>query len=206
VGAVTGTTSWSVPIVLSPGTVTPDLLNGAGAFSASGNWALAIEWTIADGVCTSAGGQLSSYLGCPISGLDVGDTYTITYTVSGTPSGDLYLSRWGFSGDETTSQLLDSTTGTHSVDVVCTHADRNLIFASNPWVGVLDNITVVKSGGTGPVYNIITVTATDSSDNTGTDSISIGFVPPTSTPKRVMNLTGSARINIGGGSVILLEF
>jgi len=200
VGAVTGTTSWSVPIVLSQGTVTVDLLLGAGAFSEEGTWYMSSAWAIADGVATSAGGQLNSYLEHTFY-KSLSDTYTVSYTVSGSVSGDLYLSQWGFGGATT---LLDTSAGAHTVDVVCAYTDRDLLFVGNPWTGILDSVTVVKSGGTGPVYNVITVTATDAAANTGTDEISIGFTPPTSTPARVMGLGGHVKIDIGDG--VQLEF
>ena len=196
VGVVTGTTSWSVPVVISQGTFSSDLLYGGGAFTSTGSWTVGTNWTIGSGVASNSGTATNCWLGMNFAS-EIGKTYRVTYTVSGTPSGTLVLSQWGFGG---VTQTLDSSAGTHTVDVVATRANSDLAFVANPWVGTLDNVTVKKIQ-----YDTLTITATDNLGYTNTDTIQMGYTAPeTVAPRKVLGLGVNTRIDLGDGKI--LEF
>lgn len=196
VGSVTGTTSWSVPVVISQGTFSSDLLYGGGAFTATGSWSVGTGWTIDSGVASHSGTATNCWLGMTFAS-EIGKTYQIAYTVSGSPSGTLVLSQWGFGG---VTQTLDSSAGTHTVNVVATRANSDLAFVANPWVGTLDNVTVKKVQ-----YDTLTITATDNLGYANTDTIQMGYTSPeTVTPHKVVGLSATSKIDLGGGKI--LEF
>ena len=199
-GAVTGTTTWSVPIIISQGALGSDLLYNEGAFGASGAWDPFASWAIGSGVASNDGSASNAWLTHSV-GVEVGSIYQVSYTVSGYTSGDLYLSKYGFGGNGTTgSVLLNTANGPHTVDVTCVQIG-SLIFNSYLWTGELDNVTVKKLQ-----YDTLTMTATDSSNNTKTTTIQLGYVPPESiVPRKVVGLSATGQwISLGGGKI--LEF
>ena len=196
IGSVTGTTNWSVPVVISQGTFSSDLLYGGGAFASIGSWSVGTNWVIADGTVSHTGVVANCWLGMTFAS-EIGKTYRVTYTVSGSPSGTLVFSQWGFGG---VTQTLDSSAGTHTIDVVATRANSDLAFVANPWVGTLDNVTVKRVQ-----YDTLTITATDNLGYANTDTIQMGYTAPeTVTPHKVVGLSATRKIDLGGGKQ--LEF
>lgn len=193
-GAVTGTTSWSIPLTLSQGTLGIDLLYGQGAFAATGLWNLTSNWTISGGVISNSGASTNSWLSHPFNA-EAGERYKLYYEVTAYTSGSLYLSQYGFSG---TTTLLDTSAGTHTLDLTCSQV-AELAFVANNWIGTLDNVLIKKNQ-----RDVLTMTAHDAAGNTSTTSISLGYTAPSDVPRKVVGLGGVVRINLGNG--IQLEF
>lgn len=196
VGSVTGLTEWSVPVTVSQGTFSADLLYGAGAFASTGSWSVGTDWTIADSVASHTGTATNCWLGYTFAS-EIGKTYQVAYTVGAGATGTLYLSSYGFGG---VTQSLDISEGAHTVDVVATRADSELAFVAYPFVGTLDSVTVKKVQ-----HDVLTITATDSLGYTNTDTINLGYVAPELTsPRKVVGLSATVKIDLGGG--VQLEF
>ena len=193
-GAVTGTTTWSIPLTLSQGTLGIDLLYGQGAFSATGTWNLTSNWTISGGAISNSGVSTNSWLSHPFNA-EAGERYRLYYEVTSYTSGTLYLSQYGFSG---TTTLLDTSAGTHTLDLTCSQVSE-LAFVANNWIGTLDNVLIKKIQ-----RDVLTMTAHDATGNTSTDIVNLGYTAPSDVPRKVVGLGGVVRINLGNG--IQLEF
>ena len=191
VGSVTGLTSWSLPVVVSQGTLSADLLYGAGAFASTGSWSVGTDWTIADGKASHTGVATNCWLSHAFAS-EIGKTYRVSYPVGAGATGSLWLSQYGFGG---VSQPLVITEGAHTIDVVATMANSTLAFAASPFVGDLDNVTVKKLQ-----YDTLTITATDNLGYVGTKTVQLGYIAPELTsPRKVVGLGAKVELDLGGG-------
>lgn len=164
VGAVTGSTSWSIPIALA--TVSVDLIYDRGTFDSADGWFSSGGFTISGGTATNDGTSNSS-VQTPFDAV-IGQTYRVYYEIVSYTSGSLYLSQWGFPGEGNSIPLTVSE-GPHTVDILCA-AEADLRFTGNI-IGSIDNVQIRQLGA----VNTITVTAHDTSGNTAEDSVSLSY-------------------------------
>ena len=100
-------------------------------------WSVGTAWSIANGVATasSAGFLIQSNATTGTSG----ETYRLTYTVSGSNDGSLQLA--GGSNPFGT-QTIPSTDGTHTLNLATSSTVKNLQFYANAFRGSIDNVSL----------------------------------------------------------------
>lgn len=135
----------------------PDLMTN-GTFASSTGWTLGAGWTIGSGVLTSASASFPQATHTALTEDFInGNTYKITYTVSGSAGGGAFLVLANH--DVANGNVsLDTSNGIHTATWVSGKISGgvdDVQIVSNNWVGSLDNIVIKEQlAGDGPATGV----------------------------------------------------
>lgn len=108
-----------------------------GSFAADSDWTKGTGWTISAGVASSDGSQAgNSDLTQTIAGLESGNSYEVTYTVSNYSAGNVRLLVGGATGTNRTAN------GTYVETVVASSTDVFGFRADLDFIGSIDNVSI----------------------------------------------------------------
>lgn len=120
-----------------------------GDFGSGSNWTKGSGWTVSGGVATCNG--TSSILSQNITGLVSGKSYRISFTVNKT-SGTLNISLGSFG--VISSWPLPNGVNSFEGSIICRNSSSLLSFASNSFVGSIDNVSLKLINTATPAFSL----------------------------------------------------